>query len=358
MALQRLGHRVECSVFYNKDAPDWAGLDGLLSQRIRIGKLWSPLNVLWKGWRTLQGSTAEVVIYEPSFWPLALLAMLGRRRKRMILDIRSEPVDVEQGLKGRARWWRYRLAIRMAKYFKCGMTVITPALRESVCSEFGLDQDRVGIWSSGVNPCQFVPARIPGAVSDDNFDLCAAYHGVLSPSRGLEHVVDAVGLLKQRGRRVRFLLIGDGPAREDLRGRAERLGVSDLLSFTGRVAADKVPALIDQCDIGVIPLPDYRGWRVSSPLKLMEYCAMGRPVVVTRIHAHEAVLSQSAGALYVESPSADAIASAMELAVRQRNLLGEWGRENRRIVLDEYTWEAQAKRLASYVNRIVSQNAI
>ena len=349
-SLEKLGHKVRCTLFFEEKIPDVAGLPLARFVRMKGGKRYSPLFKMWSAAGAILFSRADVVLYEPSFWPAAAVkTALSFGRKRMIMDIRSVPVDVESGLKGKLRALHYRLALKAAARLSHGLTVITPGLRAEVCSALGLNESRVGTWSSGVDMKHFLSKRPAGTPSGNGFDLCAAYHGVISRTRGLQEVVPAIRMLKDEGIKVRLLLIGDGPAGKELAALASSEGVEEQVVFAGKVPYDDVPGMIDQCDIGVVPLPDCQGWRVSSPLKLMEYSAMARPVIVSPIEAHKQVLGTSNGAFYLDDVSGWSIAAALKTALSKKDSLAGLGLENRRIVEQGYSWDAQAEKLQDYM---------
>ena len=60
----------------------------------------------------------------------------------------------------------------------------------------------------------------------------------------------------------------------------------------------EIPALIAKCDLPVLPFPDFLPWRVSSPIKLMEYMAMGKPVLVPDMECFTDVLPEDSGIAY------------------------------------------------------------
>ena len=79
------------------------------------------------------------------------------------------------------------------------------------------------------------------------------------------------------GHRVELVLIGDGPARASLEGRAERLGVADRIHWLGYVAerATYLDALAS-CDAFVVPSP-----AEGFPKVVLDALAVGLPVVAT-----------------------------------------------------------------------------
>jgi glycosyltransferase involved in cell wall biosynthesis len=107
---------------------------------------------------------------------------------------------------------------------------------------------------------------------------------------------------------------------------------------------------IASADVGIVPLPDIEWWRTSSPLKLMEYLAAGKPVIVSRIAAHTAVLGDCPCACYLDRVSPEAIADGVRYFYGRRSELARLGSFGQQIVIQRYSWAAQARKLVDYLS--------
>lgn len=91
---------------------------------------------------------------------------------------------------------------------------------------------------------------------------------------GLPAFVDAAADLI-RDRKLQLLFIGDGPTRADTEAAARRHGLEQQLHFTGMLPHHAVPQHLELLDLAIIPYSNIHG----SPMKLMEFMAMGLPVI-------------------------------------------------------------------------------
>jgi glycosyltransferase involved in cell wall biosynthesis len=142
--------------------------------------------------------------------------------------------------------------------------------------------------------------------------------GLLGPGKGIEHAIDAVALLRDRGLRVGYTVAGethprvrarDGEAyRDSLAARASAHGVADLVRFDARfLPARALGDLIGSADVVLLPYDSRE--QVTSGV-LIEAITAGKPVVSTGFpHAVE-VLSGGAGLLVGRQDPA-AIADAL-----------------------------------------------
>jgi glycosyltransferase involved in cell wall biosynthesis len=150
-----------------------------------------------------------------------------------------------------------------------------------------------------------------------------------------------------------FFLLGDGPFASSLRTLVKSEDLEGNVITAKPVDQVEVPKFISMCDIAVVPLPDHPYWRFQSPLKLLEYLAMEKVVVVTDIPAHRAVIGEAKCGIYISSIRPGEIAKAIEYAYLNKNFLKEQGKIGREIVQREYTWEKVAENLENYVLSIV-----
>jgi glycosyltransferase involved in cell wall biosynthesis len=133
----------------------------------------------------------------------------------------------------------------------------------------------------------------------------------------VERAVEVVSLLvNDRGLDVELLIIGDGPRRGAVEARAGQLGVRDRVTITGWVAYEEVPALLASAHVGLdtAPLTDVN--HGSTMIKILEYLAVGLPVVAsalreTRVTASDAILA-------IDQDSAAAFATPIVELLRSR----------------------------------------
>jgi glycosyltransferase involved in cell wall biosynthesis len=124
-----------------------------------------------------------------------------------------------------------------------------------------------------------------------------AFLGEIGAQDRVERAVDVLSLLvNDRRLDVELLIIGDGPQRHAVEERAEHLGVRGRVTVTGWVPYEDVPALLASAHVGLdtAPLTDVN--HGSTMIKILEYLAVGLPVVAsalreTKITAQNAVIA-------------------------------------------------------------------
>ena len=305
---------------------------------------------------TLLDTPDIILLGQKTFFPLVPFMALSKLRlikTKFVLDIRSIPVDIYHPI-DHINEQIYKAVVSLANFLLDGVTVISPLMKEQICNEYNINENNVGIWSSGVSLETFNfecidPINEPPFC---NKELIVMYHGVLSQSRGLQETVQAIKLLKSKYPDIVFFMLGDGKAKDELESLIKELNLENNVFLHKSVPYDDVPKYIASCDIGILPFPNLNWWRVSSPLKLMEYVAMGKSVIVTDIEAHREVLNNSLGGIFIKSHQPEEIATGIEKTYHLRNKLRKMGKMGREQVVHKYTWEKQAENLINFLDTL------
>lgn len=302
-------------------------------------------------------SKPDLIVFVPDLHILSCFPSLVAskfRKVKFVLDVRSTPVETV-GRRGFLRKFWFSVSILIAKKFFDGLTIITPQMKKEVSNDFDLDPAKVNVWTSGVSESMFNPENFTTAISKlkRKFGLTGRfvvfYHGIFTPTRGLIETIEALKMLVPRYPDIMLFLLGTGSLTSRLKILVQKEGLQENVIIANPVDHFEVPRFISMCDIGISPLPNNPYWRFQSPLKLLEYLAMGKVVVLTDIPAHRAVIGEAKCGIYISSTKPTEIAEAIEYAYLNKDSLREWGKIGREIIIREYTWEKVVRNLESYL---------
>ena len=216
--------------------------------------------------------------------------------------------------------------------------------------ERGVAAEKIVLNPNAVDVELFRPGVGGAAVRRDlgitNTDLLAGFVGTFGPWHGVVQLAQAIRSLPE-DLAVRFLFVGSG----SLHGEVERLLSAERASgkviFTGAVAHERVPALLDACDILIaphVPLADGSDF-FGSPTKIFEYMAMGKAIVASRLGQIGEVLTDHETALLVEPGDIDALGVAIMNLVGSTGLRAQLGASARAAAVRDHTWKHNAQRV-------------
>jgi len=167
-------------------------------------------------------------------------------------------------------------------------------MKRDVCAR-GIDPRKVTPVPMGVDMAELAVRRaMPRATAQSTIQL--AYLGVVAAERRLDILIDTLAELRAAGVDASLLIIGDARTPQEravLEERATRLGVRDRLEITGFLPRDQALERARSADIGISPIYRTPIFEVASPTKLVEYMALGLPVVANDQPDQRQVLSSS-----------------------------------------------------------------
>jgi glycosyltransferase involved in cell wall biosynthesis len=175
------------------------------------------------------------------------------------------------------------------------------------------------------------------------------YQGSLDRVRRIDLLLEALRKARMTIPQACLLLIGDTAMPSDrqwLQAKARELGVNEAVIWTGWVPTATVWALLRRADVGVSLIPRGELYDCSSPTKVVEYLALGLPVVANDLPDQQTLLTESGGGICVTS----AIDDFSDAIIR---VLTEPGRANEmkiagpRYVHDRRSYRAIALRVAA-----------
>jgi glycosyltransferase involved in cell wall biosynthesis len=199
-------------------------------------------------------------------------------------------------------------------------------------------RDRRHDLGADVAPTHVVPmgAWLDGIVttpSDGFRRRRIVFLGHLVPRQGVELLLDALALLKDRGEGFSAEVIGGGPLEATLRERAGTLGLGDVVRFHGFVPDHRdVERLLAESSVATAPYRPGEGTftEYADPGKLKAYLAAGLPIVLTDVPPNASELARTGGAeivAYDAAAIADALSRSLSSAAR-------W-QERRQAALDQ-----------------------
>jgi glycosyltransferase involved in cell wall biosynthesis len=304
------------------------------------------LNIL--AWLIRHSSRDDVIIIHPDGLYIApVLRLMGRRN--IHLDVRTVPVEVNSFKRRLDRLLYWKLPMRFLRGAAGGQSFITRRLKEMVEEEFGVTVRDFSIWSSGVNTRRF--SRETKATGSDGRQTLF-YHGTISKDRGIDRVVLALaGISEDLRRRIRFVLVGDGPDAGAIRRLASDLGLSELVHFAGKHPYEAIPAMLADASVCICPLPARPEWNVSSPIKVFEFMAAGRPMILTPIAAHLDVAKSRDFVVWTKGDQPEDYREAIERAFANLSALTEAAKSAAAVARDSFDWSVQGRYLADYLDR-------
>jgi len=221
---------------------------------------------------------------------------------------------------------------------------ITNQFKELLIEHHDLAENKILVLPNAIDPRKYELdesrrlTRKQLSIPEDSVVLGCV--GAFVPWHGLEFFVRTMAPYCESDN-FYFLFVGDGPVRKEVEESAKALGVSHRLRFTGFVSPDDVPYYLDLVDICVIPGSNAH----CSPMKLFEYMAAGKPVVLPRYKPLLEIVTDGQEGLFFFPHGASELKHSLRRLMSFMELRKQLGCQGRKLVLKQYTWRSNSERV-------------
>jgi glycosyltransferase involved in cell wall biosynthesis len=247
------------------------------------------------------------------------------------------------------------LQVRLTKIFErltyhaCDVSIETnESYRQIALNRGRMSPENVFVVRSAPDSARFATAR-PNQKWLLGRKHMVAYVGVMGLQDGLDYLLDAARVIVNKYQRqdIQFVMVGSGPELPRLKERVRHLRLEDQLLFTGRLSEEDLGAVLASSDVCVNPDEANTMNDISTMNKIMEYMALGKPIV--QFNLHEGKVSAGDASLYAKRNDATSLAECIVQLVddaERRTWMGQLGMKR---LATQLSWELQVpKLLAAY----------
>lgn len=244
---------------------------------------------------------------------------------------------------------------KLSCWFANHVITVTELWRKSLIGR-GVSAEKVSVVMNVADDSIFHRLTIPVTgdtkKSTDSFNLI--YHGTLAHRYGIDLLVEALAKVRTQIPEVHLVIHGRGEFIEELRRQAKVLNVESLITFsTSYLPMTDIPLLIQQADLGIVP---YRRDIFTDgilPTKLMEYVALGVPVLaadtpIIRQYFDESMVQ------YFQAGDANDLASNILWLYQHRDRLAALAQNADQFNM-QYNWNRVADSYAETLDRLYEQ---
>jgi glycosyltransferase involved in cell wall biosynthesis len=327
--LVRAGHDVTIACADHGNAPRDEVRDGVRFRR-RGGRL----GVYLRGLLHLLGAGRHADIVVDVHNGLPFFAPLLRRRPVLVVlhhVHREQWQIIYPGWKGRIGWWvESWLSPRV--YRGRRYVTVSEASRHDM-TRLGIDAARIDLVHNGID----VPHPDHTVARAAQPTVCVL--GRLVPHKQVEHALQVAAELRTQVAGLRVEIVGDGWWHEPLVDQAAQLGITDLVTFHGRVSDAERGRILDRSWILLAPSVK-EGWGIA----IMEAAARGVPAIAYRSAGGvcESIVDWSTGRLVDDVDALTKVTAELLLDAELRERLGNAAR----LRAAAFDWDSAAHEFA------------
>ena len=213
---------------------------------------------------------------------------------------------------------------------------------EKIQKYYNVEKSKVRIVPNGVDVEKFKPMNTTSFKQQFGLgnEPCVLFVGSLIPRKGLPYLVEAAKKVVKNQVDTKFLIVGDGPLRNQLSDSLKTANLSGNFKFLGNLKDHELPKIYNCADVFVLP-----SIQEGQGIVLLEAQASGKPVVAFDIGGvKETVQNQETG-LLVKQGNIDGLADALLKLLTDKEQREKMGSNGRRFVTENYTWGICAQKM-------------
>lgn len=188
-------------------------------------------------------------------------------------------------------------------------------------------------------------------IKDGRFKL--VYHGTITERLGIDLAIEAVKLLRDRIPGIELHLWGGGDYVDFLRYQYQDSGSNEDIYFHEAVPIEELPRALAEVDVGIIPNRRSVATELMLPVKMMEYIALGIPVVAPKLRAIKHYFTDEMVSFF-EPEDIESMAEAIFRVYHDASLY-KTQMEKAKMFLVEYGWEKQSKCFIDFYHGILDR---
>lgn len=235
---------------------------------------------------------------------------------------------------------------------------LTAALKNEFINR-GVPADKISILPNGVHSDRFKPVAKNEEILDSlNLRDCIVigFVGSFVDYEGIDVLLQSIKICRDTlDAKFHLLMVGDGAYYTEAVQLANELGISEIVTFTGRIPHDDVEKYYSVIDICPLPRKGLPVCEMVSPLKPFEAMAMGKVVIASDVAALAEIVDDGVTGLLHKKDDHHDLANKICELITDHDLRTRLGKAAREWVVSERDWKVIAKRVDTVYHNLLAE---
>ncbi|MFA5386572.1 MAG: glycosyltransferase family 4 protein [Candidatus Paceibacterota bacterium] len=169
----------------------------------------------------------------------------------------------------------------------------------------------------------------------------------LMPIYDLKTLIQAIPLILEKAKNAKFIIVGEGPEKEELLSTSRSLGVFDSVKFIGSISNEEIHKYLNLADVYVSTALSDSGIAASTA----EAMACGLPVVVTDTGDNNRWIKNGENGFVIPIKNPEALAEKIIYLIRDKKLGEKIGGINRKVIEERNNYYKEMEKMERiYIN--------
>jgi len=202
--------------------------------------------------------------------------------------------------------WKFKKIISKYVLENADAVIVLTKNMEREIKSFGFNLKNIYIIPNGIELEKFKNLSKNTARKELNIsqnEKVVLFVGTLKNIKGIKYLVEAINIVKQKGLKIKLLLVGDGEQKSELEKMAEKLNIKEEVVFIGRIDNKEIAKYMAVANIFVLP-----SLSEGLPVVVLEAMASGLPIIATKVGGVPEILKDSENGFLVDAKNSEQIA--------------------------------------------------
>jgi glycosyltransferase involved in cell wall biosynthesis len=224
---------------------------------------------------------------------------------------------------------------------------VSTKLKRLAYLEFGFSE-KITVINNGISTEKIKEVSSLPTVEKKDITILVSVSN-LYKSKGIDLNLLALSELLKRNRKLKYIVIGDGPERKKLEKLAKSLRLEKHVEFLGKLPHKKALEYIAKADIFSLP-----SWREGFGVVYLEAMALGKPVIACRGEGIEDVIEDKVNGILVEPRNVGSLIEALDFLLTHPNESRVMGKRDSNSALKKFTWGRNAEKTIDIYKEVFS----
>ena len=290
---------------------------------------WLPL--IKKVWQELKNSGSEQISLSHVL-PIGYIALVLKIWKNIPYIIFVHGLDVLRGAKHPWKRFWLKIILRNAK-----QVVANSEFTRKLAIRYGARENcRV------ILPCVFSLSNERNNFSESNIILSV---GRLVRRKNHKLVLEALSKIKNDFSNLRYVIIGNGPMKDELIDYAEKLGISRMVDFVGKVSDKERENYYKKTGVFVLPVYSEGDDVEGLGIVFLEAAAYGLPVIAGRGGGVEEAVLDGATGYMIDPKNKNELKEKLKIILQDKDLAKQMGQAGQLRIQKEFLCELREEEI-------------
>lgn len=231
---------------------------------------------------------------------------------------------------------------------------LTQGLKTWISTYYNVQEDKITVVPNGADTNKFTPKEEYKKKAEeikrrlDILDKVVLYAGYMDRINGMIDLTEVIPSIITEKPDTNFVFIGYGPEEDKILALSKRY---PQVKFLPMVHYDAMPIYYQMCDLFIIPRPSTISAETVTPLKLLEVMAMEKPVLGSDVGGITEVIKHGENGYLFEKGKKESFKKILLEVLDMDN--SQIGKNARKTIVDDYTWDRSAKVLQKVYEGLV-----